>query len=309
MELLEKMVERYNVRLHAYALMENHYHLLIETPEANASRALHWLNTGYGAWFNRRHQRAGALFQSRYKSVLVEGEGEWALACSVYIHLNPVRIQALGLDKAVRAQERAGIGPEVGEELLRARLERLRGYAWSSYRAYAGVVTAPEWLTCGTLLARTVSGQPHHAYQKHVEERLGVFEAEDDEMFLTALVVGSPGFKAQAGERRMRAAPATGSTLPWRRLTPFTEVMRGVEELKGEAWASFANRHGDWGRDLALYMGRLRCGLTMKELGDAVGVSSAAAGQSVSRMGRKLSATPGLREHFSALGRILEGGV
>jgi len=75
LELLADMVGRYGVILHAYVLMTNHYHLLIETPNANASRALQWLNVSYGVWFNRRHTRSGAVFQARYKSVLVEGTG------------------------------------------------------------------------------------------------------------------------------------------------------------------------------------------------------------------------------------------
>lgn len=64
-ELLAGMVERYNVVLHAYMLMGNHYHLLIETPEGNASRALQWLNLSYAAWFNAAHERSGPLFQAR----------------------------------------------------------------------------------------------------------------------------------------------------------------------------------------------------------------------------------------------------
>ena len=72
-ELLEEMVERYDVVLHAYVLMDNHYHLLIETPEANASRALQWLNLSYAAWFNAKHERSGPVFQARFKSIPVDG--------------------------------------------------------------------------------------------------------------------------------------------------------------------------------------------------------------------------------------------
>ena len=60
LELLEEMVERYGVKLHAYVLMGNHYHLLIQTPHANLSRAMQWLNVSYGVWFNRRRRRAVA---------------------------------------------------------------------------------------------------------------------------------------------------------------------------------------------------------------------------------------------------------
>ena len=64
-EVLAELVDRYRWRLHVYVLMDNHYHLLAETAEANLSRAMQWLNVSYSVWFNRRHQRAGHLFQGR----------------------------------------------------------------------------------------------------------------------------------------------------------------------------------------------------------------------------------------------------
>ena len=63
--LLAEMTARFRVRLHGYVLMENHSHLLLETPEWKLSRAMQWLNVSYRAWFNRRHGRAGHLFQGR----------------------------------------------------------------------------------------------------------------------------------------------------------------------------------------------------------------------------------------------------
>jgi REP element-mobilizing transposase RayT len=78
MELLEKMVGWYRVRLHAYVLMDNHYHLLIQTPHTNGSAAMLWLNMNCSVWFNRHHRRCGPLFQGRFKSIPVEAEGAWA---------------------------------------------------------------------------------------------------------------------------------------------------------------------------------------------------------------------------------------
>jgi hypothetical protein len=74
--------------------MPNHYHLQLETPEANLSQAIHWLNVGYSVWLNRKYGRVGPLFQGRFKAVLHEPEE--ALVISRYIHLNPVRIKAVG---------------------------------------------------------------------------------------------------------------------------------------------------------------------------------------------------------------------
>src|ERR1044071_6521420 len=67
LELLARMVELFRLRLHAFVLMDNHYHLLMELSEANLSRAVQWLNVSYSVCFNRQHRRAGHLFQGRFK--------------------------------------------------------------------------------------------------------------------------------------------------------------------------------------------------------------------------------------------------
>ena len=63
------MSRQFAVRIHAYCLMTNHYHLILETPQANLSRAMQWLNVSYAAYYNRRHGYAGHLFQGRYKAI------------------------------------------------------------------------------------------------------------------------------------------------------------------------------------------------------------------------------------------------
>ena len=70
LELLEATVRMFSLRLHAFVLRSNHYHLLLEITEVNLSRSAQWLNTSYSVWFNRRHRRSGHLFQGRFKSVV-----------------------------------------------------------------------------------------------------------------------------------------------------------------------------------------------------------------------------------------------
>ena len=94
-ELLAKLPQRFGLRVHGYVLMPNHYHLQVETPRANLSRAMQWLNVSYSIWFNRKYQRVGPLFQGRFKAVL----HDWSthgLIINKYIHLNPVRVRKLG---------------------------------------------------------------------------------------------------------------------------------------------------------------------------------------------------------------------
>jgi REP element-mobilizing transposase RayT len=137
LELLAAMRDAYRLVLHAYVLMNNHYHLLVETPEANLSRAMQWLNTSYSMWFNRRHQRCGQLLQGRFKAILVDPH-RWALELSRYIHLNPIRVKTYQLDKAIRQRNRAGVGSGGTREEFVRRREVLNQYLWSSYPAYIG---------------------------------------------------------------------------------------------------------------------------------------------------------------------------
>ncbi|MBI4662400.1 MAG: transposase, partial [Verrucomicrobia bacterium] len=96
-------------QVHAYCLMGNHFHLVMETPQANLVAGMQWLLSTYTARFNRRHRRFGHLFSGRYKSLVVDGSGTGYLrtVCE-YVHLNPVRAKLLT--------------PE----------QRLRDYGWSS---------------------------------------------------------------------------------------------------------------------------------------------------------------------------------
>ncbi len=90
LEILEKTVGRYNWICHGYCLMNNHYHLLIETPDANLSKGMRQLNGIYTQYFNRVHDSVGHLFQGRFKSILVEKESYLLELCR-YIVCNPVR--------------------------------------------------------------------------------------------------------------------------------------------------------------------------------------------------------------------------
>jgi REP element-mobilizing transposase RayT len=92
-ELLSILPQRFGVRLHGYALMGNHYHLQLESREANLSQAVQWLNVSYSVWLNREYRRIGPLFQAVSKAILHEPSE--ALVINRYIHLNPVRVKGL----------------------------------------------------------------------------------------------------------------------------------------------------------------------------------------------------------------------
>jgi hypothetical protein len=272
--LLAQWTERFAVRLHAYVLMDNHYHLLVETPHANLSAAMQWLQVSYTAWFNRRHGRAGHLFQGRFKAIVFESE-ESAWELSRYVHLNPVRLRRLGLDKATQERSRAGLGEKPDPKLVAERLRQLRTYPWSSYRAYVRLADSPPWLTSGRVLelgeGRNRSAQVA-AHRQYVEEavREGMLPSPWERL-RAGLLLGSEQFVRRIG-RRARGDAREQPAL--RRMQPrptFEQVVAVVEQLKGEKWDGFRERYGDWGRDMVLYVARRRCGLTLRELAELAG--------------------------------------
>lgn len=91
LDYLREAIKKYGIILHGYVLMTNHYHLLIETPEANLSKVMHYLNGSYTTYINIKKSRSGHLFQGRYKAIVVDRDS-YLGELSRYIHLNPVRV-------------------------------------------------------------------------------------------------------------------------------------------------------------------------------------------------------------------------
>jgi len=127
---LGQACERTGWRVHSFVLMRNHYHLLLETPEPNLSRGMHWLQTTYTTRHNKRHALRGHLFQGRYKAIPVEVEADdYFATVSDYIHLNPARARLL------RSQQ------------------KLADYIWSSFPMICDQPgNRPEWLEVARVL-------------------------------------------------------------------------------------------------------------------------------------------------------------
>ncbi len=140
LHILAEVVERFNWLCHAYCLMTNHYHLLVETPDGNLSKGMRHLNGVYTQATNRRHTRTGHLFQGRFKGILVDKE-PYLLELSRYVVLNPVRTDL------VRQPE---------------------DWPWSSYCAMTGKTPAPAWLATDGILALFAEGRS--AAQQHYSE-------------------------------------------------------------------------------------------------------------------------------------------
>lgn len=126
LECLGTVVPRFRWLCHAYCLMDNHYHLVIETPEANLAQGMRQLNGIYTQRYNRRHRSVGHLFQGRYNAIVIQKESHLQEVCR-YVVLNPVRAKAV---------------------------KKVEHWPWSSYRGTAGLAKFPSWLTVDWVLSQ-----------------------------------------------------------------------------------------------------------------------------------------------------------
>jgi REP element-mobilizing transposase RayT len=131
LQTLEETCLRTDWQVHAWCLMGNHFHLVIETPQANLVAGMKWLLGTYTARFNRRHRLFGHLFSGRYKSLIVDGSGNGYLrtVCD-YVHLNPVRAKLLTAEQSLRDFRWSSYGEYLKPPSERAgwlRVDRLLG--------------------------------------------------------------------------------------------------------------------------------------------------------------------------------------
>ena len=167
LEIIELLVKRYHWKIHTYCLMDNHYHLLIETPLPNLSTGMRQLNGIYTQGFNLRWDRVGHLFQGRFKSYIVEKES-YLLELSRYIVLNPVR---------------AGI------------VRNVEDWEWSSYRILSGIKKKKDFIFTDTLWSYFSSDviDSQKGYRGFVYSGAG----QDDKLFKSAkggFILGGEGF-------------------------------------------------------------------------------------------------------------------
>ena len=295
LERTATLPSRFGVKIHAYALMPNHYHLLLQTPEANLSEAVQWLNVSYSIWFNRKYRRVGPLFQGRFKAILLEVDNA-LLAVSRYIHLNPVQTMRFRDDpKGELGSAKEGTAV-AARQRIKERIDFLRRFPWSSYAALAGLQPVPVWLTEELILSQSATGakkEQQAAYRQLVEE--SIRKGEEDsilEQALRGVAVGSREFlqrvkSLDTGEARQKELfERACSKRSW-------ESIKGaMSHAKGEPWEQFVNRHGDSGRNIALLIARKLGRFTLRQLGQEVDISESAVAHAVGQAERLISEDP-----------------
>jgi REP element-mobilizing transposase RayT len=286
LDRLAEAQRRFRLSVYGYVLMNNHFHLIVATPDANLSRAMQWLKVSYSMWFNAKYRRVGPLFQGRFKGVLVDCDENWLLELSLYVHMNPVRVQALGLNKKDQALEAKGwVVPS--PKVVKERLSVLRTYRWSSYPYYAGYKRkSPPWLDVGAISKMT--GSPA-AYRRLVESRVsnGVPE-EFLSLLKNSVALGGERFLNQVRDLCTLDRESAGK-MALRCRCGWGDIVAAIEQVKGVPWDGFAGVRGDWGRAASYYLARKYAGMTLAEIGNAAGgVDYAAVSAMEKRFEKKL---------------------
>jgi putative transposase len=258
LEILEEVVNLRRWVLHAWVLMSNHYHLLIETPEVGLSRGMKKLNETYARWFNESHRRVGHLFQGRFKNILVERESH-LLELTRYIVLNPVRCGAVTY---------AG------------------DWKWSNYRATAGLAPAPNWLETEWTLAKfdpQDKGQAREGYRRFVADARGA-SYKPWESLIGQIYLGGEAFCDMiqtmiSSQPRSRAHPRAQLEIVRPTLDHLIDLVLGEFDETPETLRTKNHRPG---RKAFAMLAYRECGLTMQMIAEYLGVS----GQAVSKMVR-----------------------
>ena len=216
------------------------------------------------------------------------------MEAAAYLHLNPIRISEMGLGKSDNRVESAGWKP-LYAEMIEKRIRHLREYAWSSYPYYAGYRIFPKWLHGRVLLGRSGGKGAYAAYVESFVKR--GMRIDIQKSLKEQIWAGTTKFKEKMKKKIGPVSREQPERKALRRLVTFDKVVTVVEEERGESWESFKDRWGDPGRDLVLYLARKRTGLTLRELGEAVGgMDYKVVGKAVQRFKKRLREEKVLRD-------------
>jgi REP element-mobilizing transposase RayT len=266
-ELLKETSETWNLRIAAYCLMPNHYHLLVQTPEANLSRAMRHLNGIYTQRYNRRHHCDGQLFRGRYKSILIDTDS-YLLQAVRYIHRNPLRGGLTG---------------------------RIDDYKWSSHKGYVSIARKWDWLhknyVLGLLSKNRKDWLRYYKKWVSIEEEGEVSKIIDGKKW--PLCLGPKAFieriKATYGAEKLdKDMPSSRELLPdTRRIVAV--VCESYEMAESDILKKRRGRENE-ARNVAIYLTRKLRRDILREIGIYFGIDNdSTVGSVIERMRKKLA--------------------
>jgi len=287
LEILELSLNTYQVLLYCYMLMENHYHLLVETPQGNVSEFMRHFNITYTSYYNKRHNRVGHLYQGRYKSILVDKES-YLTILSRYIHLNPIR---------------AG---EVIDWPAREKEKYLKTYPWSSLLGCINEDRRLPFIDYSLILAQfggdNVKGRMNYWIKicRDIAEGL-----EIKDKVVAQSVLGDDGFvewvKKQfaGGGANKRELPSLRGILRYRSKD---EILKIISDETGKDQRGILKGKGAL-RQMAMELLYKYGGLKGGEIGEIMGVDYSTVSQGRKRLRERLKKD---KELQGLMGRIKE---
>jgi len=275
--IMEKTKERYGYLLHAYALMDNHYHLLIETPKTNISQIMQNVNTSYTVYINKKNGRSGHLFQGRFKGIIVD-KNEYLLTLSRYIHLNPVR---------------AGIVAKPEES------------RWTSYKTYVAE-TEGRGLVDKTDTLAILSEKKKKAIEKYrafveagIEGVASPFKEAE-----AGLILGKGSFKEKIKE--ILESLKRDEELPQIKKLVRNNSLDSVVRVCGEYFKLgkdelIRRRRGLAARQATIYLSKVLSGGTNKTVGEYFCIKGVAVSKAIRATEEKISSDKVLRKQIGEL--------
>ena len=261
--------ERHGAVFHAYCLMSNHFHLMVETPLGNLSWIMKHINGSYTTYFNVKHKRAGHLLQGRYKAVLVQADA-YAAELSRYIHLNPVRAKMVST-------------PEE--------------YRWSSCSRYLEG-TEPSWLSTGLVLGYfgTEVEDRRRNYRDYLYDAIGKESRDPLSDSVASTILGSDDFVRDIREKYLDGKEND------RELPALRDLSRGpgVAEIKALSEEAFPENER-LARMAGIYLCWRYSGAKLKEIGALYGISESGVNRACFRFENMMEGEKDLRERLQRL--------
>lgn len=282
--LLQETVEAWNLKISAYCLMSNHYHLLIQTPDGNLARCMRHINGLYTQRFNRIHKMEGPLFRGRYKAVLVENDSH-LLEALRYIHRNPIRADII---------------------------ESIDRYPWSSHRGYLSNAEKWKWLHKSSLLSMLAAGTSRQksAYKDFVFRG----EPEKIQKFYSLKnlpsILGSGSFSEDIKEKfahlRFQGEIPESKVLAPSASTVIAAVCK-YYKISEKALVMSRRGRENIARDVAIYLVRRHCRETLPVVGRSFGIENYSTVSSVvERIKARIKKDKKLRQSLDIIGESLQ---
>jgi len=286
LDLLKQTSEMLNIKIAAYCFMQNHYHLLVRTPEMNLARCMRHLNGVYTQRYNIRHQCDGTLFRGRYKSILVE-EDSYLLQLVRYIHRNPLR---------------AGI------------VEDIDRFQWSSHKGYVSRAKKWDWLHKGYVLSMLTSNKTQQI--KHYRQYVSLDDSEEiSEVFKQKYLpsmLGSETFikwvrKTFFSRKRDKEIPESKTLAPDRK--NIIETVCRFYKTDEEQLLSVKRGTENEPRNVAIYLMRNLRGEPLINIGTEFNLTKHSSVSSViERLGKRLQKDRNFRKRIEKMKDLLIKG-